>query len=362
MPDDLITARPEGLYCPHGDFYIDPWRPVDRAVITHAHADHATPGHAHYLAAAPAESVLRARLGDIDLQTLPYGDAIDYFGIRLSFHPAGHVLGSAQVRLERRGRVWVASGDYLVAGSIHDPREDNATCAPFEPVRCHCFVTESTFGLPIYRWQPQADVFSAIDAWWRGNAASGRASLLLAYSFGKAQRILKGVDSSIGPCVVHGAIEPINRAYRAAGITLPPTPLVTEVTDKSLLKRALVIAPPSAHGSPWTRRLGDFSDAFASGWMQLRGARRRRSVDRGFVLSDHADWPGLQRAIAATGAERIIVTHGQEAVMVRWLTEQGYEAGSFQTDYGETDDVDAEPSAESRTPPDAVGTDDGGAA
>jgi putative mRNA 3-end processing factor len=361
MPDDLIIARPEGLYCPYGDFYIDPARPVDRAVITHAHADHARPGHAHYLAAAPAESILRTRLGNIDVQTLPYGKSIEYFGMRVSFHPAGHVLGSAQVRLERQGRVWVASGDYFVAGSSDDPREDNATCAPFEPVRCHCFVTESTFGLPIYRWQPQLDVFAAINAWWRGNVASGRASLLLAYSFGKAQRILKGVDSSIGPIIVHGAIEPINLAYRAAGVTLPPTQRVTEIADKSLLTRALVVAPPSAQVSPWTRRFGDYSDAFASGWMQLRGARRRRSVDRGFVLSDHADWPGLQRAIAASGAERVIVTHGHEAVMVRWLTEQGYEASSFHTDYGETDDMEmaAEAIVQPATPSDAVTTDDG---
>lgn len=361
MTDDLIIARPEGLYCPPGDFYIDPWRPVDRAVITHAHADHSRPGNAHYLAAAPSESVLRTRLGNIDLQTLPYNKSTEYFGIRVSFHPAGHVLGSAQVRLECQGRVWVVSGDYHLAGSSDDPREDNATCAAFEPVRCHCFVTESTFGLPIYRWQPQADVFAEIDAWWRGNAESGRVSLLMSYSFGKAQRILKGVDSSIGPIVVHGAVEPINAAYRAAGVTLPGTQLATEITDKSVLKRALVVAPPSAHGSPWTRRFGDYSDAFASGWMQLRGARRRRSVDRGFVLSDHADWPGLQRAIAATGAERVIVTHGYEAVLVRWLAEQGYEAGSFQTAYGESDDVgtDAEPIVQPDVRSDAASTNDG---
>jgi putative mRNA 3-end processing factor len=349
-PPDLVVQRKEGLYCPPGDFFIDPWRPVDRAVITHAHADHARRGHAHYLAAAPAEGVLRARLGEIDLQTLPYGEAIEHHGVRVSFHPAGHVLGSAQVRLEHQGHVWVASGDYYVAGSIGDPREDNMTCAPFEPVRCHCFITESTFGLPIYRWQPQAELFAAIDAWWRGNAEAGRASLLMGYSFGKAQRILKGVDPSIGPIVVHGAVEPLNRVYREAGIALPPTQLATEVADKALLNRALVVAPPSVQGSPWTRRFGDYSDAFASGWMQLRGARRRRSVDRGFVLSDHADWPGLLRAIMATGAERVIVTHGYEAVMVRWLTEQGLEAGAFETEYGDSDDDEPGANAASATP------------
>jgi putative mRNA 3-end processing factor len=340
--DDLVVLRPEGLYCPPGDFYIDPWRPVERAVVTHAHADHSRRGHVHYLAAAPAEGVMRARLGDIDLQTLPYGEAVDHFGVRVSLHPAGHVLGSAQVRLEHRGRVWVASGDYFVAGGVDDPREDNATCTPFEPVRCDCFITESTFGLPIYRWAPQRELFADIDRWWAANAAAGRASLLMGYSFGKAQRILAGVDPSIGPILVHGAVEPLNRAYRAAGVALPATQLVGEVTDKALFRRALVIAPPSVQNSVWTRRLGEHGDAFASGWMQLRGARRRRSVDRGFVLSDHADWPGLQRAIAATGAERVIVTHGYESVMVRWLTERGLQAGAFDTEYGDEQEASAE--------------------
>jgi len=338
MTTDLVIERPEGLYCPPGDFYIDPWRPVERAVITHAHGDHARRGHGHYLASAPSEGVLRARLGDdIALQTLAYGEAIEHHGVRLSLHPAGHVLGSAQVRLEHGGRVWVASGDYFVSGA----GDDNRTCAPFEPVRCDCFITESTFGLPIYRWQPQREVFAAIDAWWRANAEAGRASLLLGYSFGKAQRILAGVDASIGPIAVHGAVEPLNQAYRAAGVALPPTPLVTGIADKSIFARALVIAPPSVQGSAWTRRLGEHSDAFASGWMQLRGTRRRRAVDRGFVLSDHADWPGLQQAIAATGAERVIVTHGYEAVMVRWLQEQGLQAGAFHTEYDDERSDDA---------------------
>jgi putative mRNA 3-end processing factor len=335
---DLIVQRPEGLYCPPGDFYIDPWRPVERAVITHAHADHARVGHTHYLASALSEGVLRSRLGEITLQTLPYGEAIDHHGVKLSLHPAGHVLGSAQVRIEHEGRVWVASGDYFVSGEDADPREDNLTCDPFEPVRCHCFITESTFGLPIYRWRPQRELFDDINTWWRGNAEAGRASLLMGYSFGKAQRILAGIDAGIGRIVVHGAVEPLNRAYREAGVSLPPTQLATEVT-KAEITGALIVAPPSVQGSPWLKRFGDYSDAFASGWMQLRGARRRRGVDRGFVLSDHADWPGLQRAIGATGCERVLVTHGYEAVMVRWLAEQGLEAGSFQTEYGNMDDA-----------------------
>jgi putative mRNA 3-end processing factor len=334
MPADLVIQRSEGMYCPQGDFFIDPWRPVDRAVITHAHADHARVGSTRYLAAAPAEGVLRSRLGEIDLQTLPYGEPVQMNGVRISLHPAGHVLGSAQVRIEHEGQVWVASGDYFVSGA-HD---ENSTCDPFEPVRCDCFITESTFGLPIYRWRPQREVFAEIDSWWRGNVEAGRASLLMAYSFGKAQRIIAGVDASIGPIIVHGAVEPLNRAYREAGVALPPTRLVTELEDPTDVKRALVIAPPSVQGSPWLKRFGERSDAFASGWMQLRGARRRRGVDRGFVLSDHADWPGLQQAIGATGAERVIVTHGYEPVMVRWLQQQGLQAGSFETEFGDADD------------------------
>jgi putative mRNA 3-end processing factor len=331
---DLVVQRPEGLYCPPGDFYIDPWRPVARAVITHAHADHARRGHGAYLATAVSEGVLRARLGDITLQGLAYGEAVHINGVQVSLHPAGHVLGSAQVRLAHGGRVWVASGDYFASGHAQDA---NSTCTPFEPVRCDCFITESTFGLPIYRWRPQAEVMGQVNAWWQANASVGRASLLLGYSFGKAQRLLAGVDAGIGPLFVHGAVEPLNQAYRAAGVPLPPTRLLDAASDPTLLRRALVVAPPSVLGSAWARKLGDCSDAFASGWMQLRGARRRQGLDRGFVLSDHADWPGLQRAIAATGAQRVIVTHGYEAVMVRWLQQQGLQAGSFATEYGHDD-------------------------
>lgn len=342
LPDgDLVVERPEGLYCPPGDFYLDPWRPVERAVITHAHADHARRGHAHYLASAPSAGVLRARLGaDIALQTLDWGEVLEHRGVRVSLHPAGHVLGAAQVRLEHAGRVWVVSGDYYL--SAYD--EANPTCTPFEPVRCDVFVTESTFGLPIYRWRPQAEVFGEIDRWWAANAAAGRASLLMGYSFGKAQRLLAGVNASIGPIVVHGAVETVNAAYRAAGVALPPTHRAHEL-GRDDLKHALVVAPPSVQGSAWLKRFGDVADAFASGWMQLRGTRRRRGVDRGFVLSDHADWPGLQRAIAASGAGRVIVTHGVEAVMVRWLREQGLDAGSFRTEYGDDALDDAVPAA-----------------
>jgi len=328
---DLVVSRPEGLYCPPGRFYIDPWKPVDRAVITHAHGDHARRGSAHYLASRDAEHVLRTRLGaDLPLDTLAYGERVVHDGVTISLHPAGHVLGSAQVRLEHEGRVWVVSGDYKI-----DP---DPTCAPFEAVRCDVFVTESTFGLPVYRWRPPHQTFEDIAAWWRGNAADGRTSLLYGYAFGKAQRIQAGVRDAgaldVGPIVCHGAVEVLNDAYRATGVALPPTHRVDDVA-KADLPRALVLAPPSAAGTPWLRRFGDASDAFASGWMRLRGARRRRALDRGFALSDHADWPGLMAAIASTGAQRVIVTHGSVAIMVRHLAEQGYDAGAFATEYDE---------------------------
>lgn len=339
---DLVVARPEGLYCPPGDFYIDPWKPVARAVITHGHGDHARSGNGHYLTATPGAGVLRARLGDVPLQTLDYGEALLHNGVRISLHPAGHVLGSAQVRLEHQGQVWVASGDYKT--------EADGTCAPFEPVRCHCFITESTFGLPIYRWQPQAQVMDQVRQWWQVNRAAGRASVLFSYAFGKAQRLLHGLADEPGPILVHGAVEPLNRVYREAGVRLAATRYAGELKrNDSLLREALVIAPPSAAGSTWMRRFGDYSDAFASGWMLLRGARRRRGVDRGFVLSDHADWPGLLWAVQQSGAERVFVTHGSAPVLVRYLREQGLDAQGFSTEYGDEDDTpdsaDATPEA-----------------
>ncbi len=336
--DDLIVTRPEGLYCPPGDFYVDPWRPVERAVITHAHADHARFGHTHYLAAKPAEKVLRTRLGaTIRLQALGYGERVAVNGVTVSLHPAGHVLGSAQVRIEHAGRVWVVSGDYKL--------EPDPTCVPFEPVRCDVFITESTFGLPVFRWQPPASVFEAVNTWWARNAELGRPSVLFGYAFGKAQRVLAGVDARIGPIYCHGAVARLNEAYEQSGVRLPRWRRVSEAGERSAFARALIVAPPSAQGTAWTRRFGsdrdEYSDAFASGWMQLRGARRRRALDRGFVLSDHADWPGLNTAIAATGATRVIVTHGYAAIVVRWLTERGIAAEAFTTEYGDEEAVDA---------------------
>jgi putative mRNA 3-end processing factor len=246
--DDLVIARPEGLYCPPGDFFVDPWQPVSHALITHAHGDHLRAGHAHYLASEASRRVVRKRMGDVSLQTLPYGETIVHRGVKVSFHPAGHVLGSAQIRLEHGGRTWVVSGDYKTGP---DP-----TCPPFEPVRCDVFVTESTFGLPVFRWEPQEVVFEQINAWWRANAAVGRCSIVYAYTFGKAQRVLAGVDAGIGPIVVHGAVAAMDEAYRDSGVALPPTRSVLE-TSPIELRGALVVAPPSAQGSTWIRGLGE---------------------------------------------------------------------------------------------------------
>lgn len=340
MPD-LVTRRPQGLYCEAGGFYIDPWRLVERAVITHAHADHCRPGHGAYLAHRDGLGLMRARLGaDAALEGLAYGEPRRVGDAMLSLHPAGHVLGSAQVRIEYHGEVWVVAGDYFVSGA----GDCNTTCAPFEPVRCDVFVTESTFGLPIYRWAPQTEVLGEMRAWWADCAAQGKHALLMGYSLGKAQRLVAGLatDDAPGPLLVHSAVARLNAAYREAGVALPDVETVTPDTNFKSLRGALVIAPPAVQGSRWAKALGPHSDAFASGWMRLRGARRRRGVDRGFVFSDHADWPGLLSAIRATEAQRVIVTHGDEGALVRYLTEQGLQAEAFATEYGdETHGVEA---------------------
>ena len=332
----LLQMTQDGLYCAAGDFYVDPWQGVERAVVTHAHADHARPGSQRYLAASPGERVLRQRLGeDASILTLPYGESISLNGVRLSLHPAGHILGSAQVHIEHGGEVWVVSGDYKTGF--------DATCTPFEPLTCHTFISEATFGLPIYRWPAQAAVFAEINAWWRSNQAAGRASVIYAYALGKAQRVLAGIDASIGPIYVHGAVHAMNGAYAASGVQLPPTVYVHEQAartgGKTDWSQALIVAPPSAQATPWLRRFGPFSAAFASGWMRVRGQRRRRSVDRGFVLSDHVDWPSLLDVIAATRAERVLVTHGYVAPVVRWLREQGTDAYGLDTHFGDEEEI-----------------------
>lgn len=331
----MLRVTDSGLYCEAGDFFIDPWRPVPRAVVTHAHGDHFTWGCERYLVSARGMGVTRERLGQFAdrVEGMPFGEARTINGVRVSFHPAGHILGSAQVRLELGGEVWVASGDYKV-----DP---DPTCDPWEPVRCHVFITESTFGLPIYRWPSPAGVFAAINDWWRVNAAEGRTSLLFGYGLGKAQRLLAGLDESIGPILVHGAVDRMTELYREAGVAMPSTRHAT--TARGEAAGAMVVAPPSADGSTWARKFGAQSTAFASGWMLVRGARRRRSVDRGFTLSDHVDWPQLLDAIAQTGAERVLVTHGFTGPVVRWLREHGLHADVLATRYeGERDDAGEE--------------------
>jgi putative mRNA 3-end processing factor len=336
----LLRVTEMGLYCERGGFFIDPWRPVDRAIVTHAHADHLCRGCRHYLVARDGVFVTHARLDETaPVDAIPYGESLDINGVRVSLHPAGHVLGSAQVRVEHRGQVWVVSGDYKI--------EPDLSCQPFEPVRCHTFISECTFGLPVYRWPPSGDVFSEILSWWRANRSEGRASLLYAYALGKAQRLLAGLVACAGgeqglpgPIYTHGAVEAMNRAYRSTAVELPKTTYVAEAGSAVEWSTALVVAAPSAHGTPWSRRFGPASSAFASGWMRLRGTRRRRAVDRGFVLSDHVDWPGLLAAIDATGAETILLTHGYTAVVARWLREHGKDAQPVATRYeGERDDV-----------------------
>ncbi len=331
----MLRLTDRGLYCEAADCYIDPWKPVPRALITHAHGDHLTWGCESYLLAEPGASVARERLGQFAarVETIPYGATRLINGVHVSFHPAGHILGSAQIRLEHQGEVWVVSGDYKT-----DP---DPTCAPWEPVRCHTFITESTFGLPVYRWPSQQSVFADINSWWRDNADAGRVSLLYGYALGKAQRMLAGLDESIGPILTHGAVEKMTQCYRDAGIALPATTYATLAQKTDGWSRAIVVAPPSTDGSTWARRFGAYSAAFASGWMLVRGARRRRSVDRGFVLSDHVDWPQLLSAIDATGAERVWVTHGFTGPVVRWLQEHGLDARAIATRFeGERDDGD----------------------
>lgn len=324
----LLESTENGLFCAAGDFYIDPWRAVDRAVITHAHGDHARSGNKAYLCSDVGVDVLRQRVGaEANIQGVPYGQALTLNGVHITLIPAGHILGSAQVRVEYGGEIWVFSGDY----NTHP----NPTCAPFEPVRCHTFIGESTFGLPIYHWEDSSRVFAQIHDWWRTNQAEGICSILFAYSLGKAQRLLNQIDASRGPIYAHGSVHSFTPAYKVAGIALPE---ILRATDKGTLKdrnKALVIAPTSARGSPWLRRFGLASHAFASGWMAVRGARRRRNVDRGFVLSDHADWDGLLSTIRDTGCERVGVTHGFTEPLSAWFKEQGKDSFILHTEYGE---------------------------
>jgi len=334
----LIELRPEGLYCAAGNFHIDPWRPVPRDVITHAHADHARSGSARYWAATAGAALLYQRLGaNTNLVSLAYGEPFELGGARVSLHPAGHVLGSAQVRVEVDGEVWVASGDYK--------RDPDPSCTPFEVVPCDTFITEATFALPVYRWPAPADVAREILDWWNSCAEEGRAAVLFCYALGKAQRLLAElarlrdeIPEDRRTVVLHGAMTALVQAYRDAGVAMLPTVSVGEQQRDERYAGRLVLAPPSAGGSPWIKRFGHCGTAFASGWMRIRGNRRRRGYDRGFVVSDHADWPGLLRTVEQTGARRVLVTHGHGDALIRVLRDRGVDAAPLTTPYGAEED------------------------
>src|ERR1700743_127066 len=331
----LLEFTDKGIYCEKGNFYIDPWKPVDDAVITHAHADHAYIGHKHYLAHHLSKQGLLYRLGEINLQTVEYGEKIMKNGIAISLHPAGHVIGSAQIRVEYQGEVWVVSGDYKV--------EDDGISTPFEPVKCHHFISECTFGMPVYQWKPQVKIFEEVNSWWRSNLDNGLATVLVGYSLGKAQRILQNLDLFNGKVYTHGAIENTNQALRNNGVHLNPMERIVYDTSKEEIRKGIVLAPPSAVGSAWMRRFSPFNFGYCSGWMAIRGAKRRRAADRGFVLSDHADWDGLISAIDATGCEKVYLTHGYTATFTRYLNEIGFDAQEVHTLYGgEEEEVNKE--------------------
>ena len=327
MSSPLLQFTSKGIFCPEANVYIDPWKPVDRAIITHAHSDHAKAGNKQYLAHKDSESILRLRLGeDISIQSVSYGETIVINGVKLSLHPAGHIIGSAQVRVERNGEVWVAGGDYKI--------QDDHFSAPFEIVKCNTFITESTFGLPIYKWPTQQFVMNEILEWWRQNQLEGKASVLMGYALGKIQRLMVNLRPYPGPVFAHGAVFNVNQRLRDAGHDLPFIAFASDI-EKKLFRNALILAPPSAAGSPWLKRFEPCSTGFCSGWMAVRGSKNRRAIDRGFVLSDHADWNDLNTAIADTGAERIFVTHGFTDTFARWLNEKGVEAHEVKTEYGD---------------------------
>jgi len=314
----LLQFTEKGIYCKRANVYIDPWKPVDYAIITHAHADHSRWGNKFYLSHHLSKPIIQHRLGqDISIESMQYGESRTVNGVNFSFHPAGHIIGSAQVRVEYKGEVWVASGDYKL--------EDDGFSTPFEPVKCNVFITECTFGLPVFKWKPQAEVFAEINAWWRKNKAEGKATVLAGYSLGKAQRILQGIDPSIGKVFTHGAIEKTNEIIRNMGVSLNETIYVEPEMKKKDFEGSLIIAPPGALGSSWQKKFPAYEVGMASGWMKVRGTRRRESLDRGFVLSDHADWGGLNTAIKATECQKVIVTHGYTDIFSKWLNNQGIE-------------------------------------
>jgi len=326
----LIEFTNKGLYCAQGNFFIDPWEPVQKAVITHAHSDHAKPGNDHYLCHHLTRPLLQARLGDNNYESVEWNEQLNINGVKVSLHPAGHIIGSSQIRLEYNNEVWVVSGDYKT--------ENDEISGTFEPIKCNAFITESTFGLPIYKWQKQSVVYEDIRNWIIENRKAGKTCVLIAYSLGKAQRILKAVEPLQEKVFVHGAIWNMHQALVSAGVELPAVERITPETSKETLKRSIVIAPPGADGSPWMKRMEPYAVGVCSGWMQVRGNVRRRNADGGFALSDHADWNGLLTAVKATGAEKIFVTHGFQSVFSRYLNEIGIESAEVKTEYGNDDE------------------------
>ncbi|SHG33892.1 ligase-associated DNA damage response exonuclease [Pedobacter caeni] len=330
----LIRFTNKGIYCKQGDFYIDPWQPVKLAVTTHGHADHVKWGNQAYLCHELTKPILLQRLGpELHIQTLAYGEEITINGVSLSMFPAGHVIGSAQIRLEYKGEVTVVSGDYKV--------EYDGISTAFEPVKCHTFVSESTFGLPIYKWLPQQVIFDQINNWAHSNQEQQKTSVLIAYSLGKAQRLIKGLSEADRPIYVHSSIANLNDAFIQAGVALPETIRISPDIRKEELQKGIVIVPPALADGRWIKTLQQAATGVCSGWMQVRAGRRWRSADAGFALSDHADWPGLLSAIKATGAEKIFVTHGFTATFSKYLNEIGIQAEEVKTQYGTEDDETA---------------------
>ncbi|HMH34712.1 MAG TPA: ligase-associated DNA damage response exonuclease [Puia sp.] len=326
----VLSFTDKGIYCAAGDFYIDPWRPVKRAVITHAHSDHARSGSEFYLCHYFTKPILQWRLGDNHYQAVEWGEIIYMNEVKISLHPAGHIIGSSQIRIEHHGEVWVVSGDYKT--------ENDGLSGGFEPIRCHVFISESTFGLPIYDWKPQQEIFYAIQNWILKNKADGKNSVLIAYSLGKAQRLLPCLAQLDVPIYVHGAIWSIQQVLVNTGISLPEVKRVTAEMNKGFFKDSVIIAPPGAEGSSWMKRLLPYAVGVCSGWMQVRGNRRRRNADAGFALSDHADWKGLLEAIQSTGAERVFATHGFQSQISRYLNETGLHASEVKTEFGDEED------------------------
>lgn len=315
----IMTSR--GLYCPAGNFHIDPNGAVEHAVVTHAHSDHARRGAGRYYGAACGVDLVRARLGGkIDIRGYEYGQKFRLGAVDVSFHPAGHILGSAQVRLECGGEVWVASGDYK--------RDADPTCAPFEVVPCDVFVTEATFGTPAYQWAKGADLGREIADWWHANAERGVNSVLFAYSLGKAQRVLGVLQPHARkPVHCHPAAIPLNACYRDQGIALAPTVDLGEVPPDRELRGELFLVPQSFLQSGQAAILGEaYETAFASGWMAGGGFGRADAYDRGFVMSDHADWNDLVRTVVETGARKVYVQHRGKGALVKHLRSLGLQA------------------------------------